>query len=134
MSEQEIRVTFAGQAKVKAEYKGQVILTDQPVKAGGQGTAPSPFDLFLASIATCAGYYVLSFLKQRQLPLDRVYLTVLPERTPDSKLVENIKIDIHLPGSFPEKYREAAVRAADQCLVKAHLASPPRIEIRTVRD
>jgi ribosomal protein S12 methylthiotransferase accessory factor len=135
MSRQDIKVTFGEGFEVKAECRrGWTITTDQPVQAGGRDSAPTPFELFLSSLATCAGFYVLAFLKKRQISPEGVYLTMVPERDPGSKMVENIKIDIHLPENFPDKYREAVVKAADQCAVKAHLLHPPKIEIRTVKD
>ncbi len=134
MSNQDIKVTFGDGLVIKAECRGHLITADQPVAAGGNDSAPTPFELFLASIATCAGFYVLAFLKQRQLSAEGIYLTMSSERSPESKLVKNIKINIHLPESFPDKYREAVVRAADQCTVKAHLQQPPSIEIRAVRN
>lgn len=134
MSDREIRVTFEGNLKVKAEYRGFSILTDQPAYAGGDGSAPSPFELFLASIATCAGYYVLAFCKQRGLPAEGVYLTMSMEKGQASRMIEKIKIEIHLPSDFPERYTEAVVRAADQCTVKAHILKAPAFEVRTVRD
>ncbi|HOP61337.1 MAG TPA: osmotically inducible protein OsmC, partial [Candidatus Saccharicenans sp.] len=63
-----------------------------------------------------------------------IYLTMSTERSPESRLVKNIKLEIHLPESFPDKYREAVVKAADQCAVKAHLEQPPSIEIRAVKN
>lgn len=129
MSSRQIKVTFAGNLKVMAEYQGFQILTDQPVQAGGDGSAPSPFDFFLASLATCAGYYVLAFCRQRGLPAEGIQLTMDMEKSPGSKLIEKIKITIHLPADFPEKYVEAVVRAADQCAVKNHLLNPPSFEI-----
>ncbi len=134
MNNQEIKVTFGDGLVVKAECGGHLITTDQPVAAGGSDSAPTPFELFLTSIATCAGFYVLVFLKQRQLSTEGIYLTMSTERSPESRLVKNIKLDIHLPESFPDKYREAVVKAADQCTVKAHLQQPPSIEIRAVRN
>ncbi len=134
MNNQEIKVTFGDGLVVKAECGGHLITTDQPVAAGGSDSAPTPFELFLTSIATCAGFYVLVFLKQRQLSTEGIYLTMSTERSPESRLVKNIKLDIHLPESFPDKYREAVVKAADQCTVKAHLQQPPSIEIRAVRS
>jgi len=134
MAEKEIRVTFEGNLKVKAEYRGLNILTDQPVYAGGEGSAPAPFDLFLASIATCTGYYVLAFCKQRGLPTEEIYLTMTMDKGQASKMIEKIKIHIHLPSNFPEKYVEALVRAADQCTVKAHILKPPAFEIQAIRS
>ncbi|MDD8031143.1 MAG: OsmC family protein [Acidobacteriota bacterium] len=133
MNDREIKVTFAGNLKVKAEFKGMAILTDQPTYAGGDGEAPAPFDLFLASIATCAGYYVLAFCKQRKLSVDGLYLTMATEKSQASKMIEKIKIEIHLPADFPDKYKEAIIRAVDQCTVKAHLQKPPAFEVLTVR-
>ena len=133
MTDRQIKVTFEGNLKVKAEYRGMNILTDQPVYAGGEGSAPAPFDLFLASLATCAGYYVLAFCRQRELPTEGIYLTMDLEKGQISKMIEKIVIDIHLPADFPEKYVEAVVRAADQCAVKAHLLKPPAFEVKAVK-
>lgn len=133
MSDREIRVTFEGNLKVKAEYRGFSILTDQPAYAGGDGSAPAPFDLFLASLATCAGYYVLAFCKQRNLTTEGIYLTMSMEKGQASKMLEKIRIEIHLPPSFPERYKEAVVRAADQCTVKAHILKAPAFEVLAVQ-
>ncbi|MGB4705227.1 MAG: OsmC family protein [Candidatus Saccharicenans sp.] len=133
MDDRKIKVTFEGNLKVKAEYRGYSILTDQPVYAGGEGAAPSPFDLFLASIATCAGFYTLAFCRQRGLSTEGIYLTMSMEKGKDSKMVEKIRIEIHLPPDFPEKYREAVVKAAEQCAVKAHIEKPPVFETVTVQ-
>ncbi|MCK5331318.1 MAG: osmotically inducible protein OsmC, partial [Candidatus Marinimicrobia bacterium] len=61
----DMKITFPGGKKINAEYNGQIIKTDQAVASGGNGSAPEPFDLFLASIGTCAGIYVLGFCQQR---------------------------------------------------------------------
>ena len=61
----EMTITFDGKKKIIADYHGHMIVTDQPVEAGGDGSAPAPFDLFLASIGTCAGVYVLYFCHER---------------------------------------------------------------------
>jgi len=134
VSNQDIKVTFGDGLVVKAECRGHLITTDQPLAAGGGDSAPTPFELFLTSIATCAGFYVLAFLKQRQLSTEGIYLTMSTEKSPESRLVKNIKLEIHLPESFPDKYREAVAKAADQCTVKAHLERPPSIEIRAIKN
>jgi len=134
VSNQDIKVTFGDGLVVKAECRGHLITTDQPLAVGGGDSAPTPFELFLTSIATCAGFYVLAFLKQRQLSTEGIYLTMSTERSPESRLVKNIKLEIHLPESFPDKYREAVAKAADQCTVKAHLEQPPSIEIRAIKN
>ncbi len=127
----EINVRFPGNLKVDAEFGGFTVKTDQLVAAGGDGSAPSPFALFLASIASCAGIYVLSFLKQRGLDTEGAGLTLRTVQDPDSGLVGTIEMDVHLPQGFPEKYRDAVVRAVDQCTVKRHLAQPPRFVVST---
>jgi ribosomal protein S12 methylthiotransferase accessory factor len=127
-----MQIRFPGGSRVEALHEGFQIRTDQPEGHGGSGTAPSPFDLFLASIGTCAGFYVLRFFQQRQLDTAGLALSVTPRRDPDRKLVASIRIEISLPPGFPEKYREAVVRSVDQCTVKRHLVDPPGFEVVTV--
>ena len=71
----DIKITFPGGKKVDAEVTGMVIHTDQPKLEGGEDTAPGPYLLFLASIGTCAGIYVLSFCQERNIPTDKITLT-----------------------------------------------------------
>jgi ribosomal protein S12 methylthiotransferase accessory factor len=127
-----ISVTFPGGKRVDAEYDGFTFRTDQPREAGGEASAPPPFDLFLASIATCAGIYVKGYCDARGLATEGLGLTVHVEREPGKARVVRIAIDIKLPPGFPEKHREAVIRAADHCAVKKHLLDPPAFEIRTV--
>jgi len=131
----EIRVFFPGGKKVNAEVNGMVIETDQPVSLGGDGTAPSPYVLFLASLGTCAGIYILSFCKERGIPTDNVSLTQRLEyvATAEGKSVlDKIAIDINVPQDFPEKYHKALIKVADQCAVKKTILHPPNFEIKTV--
>ena len=130
MADSEIQVTFPGGLRVDALYRGFTIQTDQPVYSGGQESAPAPFDLFLASLATCAGYYVLAFCRQRQIPTEGLALTMRTEKDAATKMIGRIAIDIALPNGFPERYKDAAVRAAEMCAVKAHLQKPPLMEVR----
>ena len=124
-----MEITFPGGVAVDAHLEGTTIRTDQPEKEGGGGTAPAPFDLFLASIGTCAGYYALRFCQKRQIPSDGLGLSMKWERNPDTKLIARIRIDMALPPGFPEKYRPAIVRAASQCAVKKQLVEAPGIEV-----
>jgi len=130
----EMTITFPGGARVDAEFGTHTIHTDQPPKAGGDDTAPTPFITFLASIATCAGVYVLGFCRQRELPTDGIRLTQSLDVDPATGLVRDIRIDIHVPPAFPHKYYDALVRAAGQCTVKKHLEHPPQFTVRTVAD
>jgi putative redox protein len=125
-------VTFPGGKRVNAEYGGFTMATDQPPQGGGEGSAPQPFDLFLASIATCAGIYVKSYCDARKIATHGLGLTMHIEREPGKARVVRLAIEIKLPPGFPETHRDAVVRAADLCAVKKHMLSPPAFEIRTV--
>ena len=114
---------------METTVRGFTIATDQPVSDGGNNTAPSPFDLFLASIATCAGYYVAAFCLARSISTDNIRLTQTVHRNEATHMVESIDIVICLPQGFPDKYRSAVVRAAESCTVKKHLAAPPKIAV-----
>jgi putative redox protein len=129
MSDHEIRVTLPGGSRVDAQYRGFTMATDQPVHAGGTNAAPAPFDLFLGSLATCAGYYVLAFCRERKIPTDGITLSMTMDRPQGAKLIAKIGIAIHLPAGFPDKYRSAVIKAADACAVKAHMMNPPAFEI-----
>ena len=129
MDIKEMKVTFPGGLRVDAAYKGFTIKTDQPVHEGGEGTVPSPFDLFLASLGTCAGYYVLAFCRQRGIPTENASVEMKMTKSAGSRMIEKISIEIQLPPEFPEKYKTAVIKSADTCTVKAHIAKPPLFEI-----
>ena len=129
-----ISVYFPGGVKVNAKLDGFDVATDQPVKAGGEGSAPAPFDLFLASLATCAGYYIKAFCDSRQIPSDGISLTMDTEYNPAEKMIGKIIIRIHVPAGFPEKYDAAVINAAAICAVKRHLSEKIINEIVVVRS
>jgi ribosomal protein S12 methylthiotransferase accessory factor len=128
----EIEVSFPGGKRVDARIGSHVIQTDQPETAGGDGSAPSPYDLFLASIATCAGIYVLGFCQARGLSIDGIELRQRVEPDPVTKLPSRIELELTLPPSFPERLRPAIARAAEHCKVKSTIAAAPRIDVRVV--
>ena len=130
----EMKITFPGGKKVNAEMNGWVIPTDQPVEGGGEGSAPSPFDYFLASLGTCAGIYVLSFCQQREIATEGLALTQRAEfaTTDDGKRrLARVAIEITLPPGFPEKYHTAIVKSAELCAVKKAIMDPPEFAITT---
>ncbi|MDX1583420.1 MAG: OsmC family protein [Thermoanaerobaculia bacterium] len=129
MNPETMTVSFPGGVAVDAEWKGHTIRTDQPEGQGGADDAPSPFDLFLASIATCVGFYVVQFCRARDLDTEGLRIEMKPSRDRDRKLITKLDLEITLPDSFPERYRTAVQRAADQCTVKRHLADPPEIRL-----
>ncbi len=112
---------------VEAHFNGFYIRTDQPEKAGGTATAPSPFDLFLASLGTCAGFFALRFCRERNL--DATGLSIFMEKEKgEIKKLDRVRFRIRLPKGFPDKYHKAIIRAVDQCAVKQVLADPPEFE------
>jgi ribosomal protein S12 methylthiotransferase accessory factor len=125
----EIEVTFPGGKRVDAKIGELVVRTDQPVSAGGEGSAVAPFDLFLASIATCAGIYVLGFCQARGLSIEGLSLREHVDIDEATKQLTHVRIEIVLPPSFPEKYRAAVLRAAEGCKVKKAIAAQPRIDV-----
>ena len=128
----DVKITFPGGAKVSADVNGRTITTDQPVSAGGDGSAPSPYDYFIASLGTCAGIFVLSFCQQRDIATDGLAITQSLEfATDDSgkKRLTKVAIAIDLPPGFPEKYTNAVIKAASFCSVKKVIMDPPEFEI-----
>lgn len=129
---QEMTMSFDGGMRVTAHYKDFAIATDQAVDDGGDASAPQPYDLFLASLATCAAFYVLRFCQQRDLPTDGIRVTQTWQREEGSKRMARIALRVEVPESFPTKYHQAVVRAADQCSVKKTLVDPPEITTELV--
>lgn len=130
----ETTITFPGGARVDATFGAFTVHTDQPVHSGGEDSAPTPFALFLAAIGTCAGIYVVGFCKQRGLSTDGVRIVQTQDVDRTTGMVTRVRLAIHVPESFPAKYRDALVRAAEQCTVKKHLESPPAFTTETVVD
>lgn len=127
----EMVIDFPGGSKVDAHFDGFVVKTDQPVKDGGEGSAPSPFSIFLASIGTCAGIYVLNFCRQRGISTDGIKIIERTYRNPTGGLVGNIDLEIQVPPEFPQHYTDALVKSAGLCTVKKHLENPPAFNVYT---
>ena len=123
-------IDFPGGLQVDAHFGSHTISTDQP-QPYGAGSAPTPFATFLSSIGTCAGIYVLNFCRQRNIPTEGIRIVQRMEANPFTGLVSKVNLDIQLPPEFPEKYKNAVIRAADQCAVKKHFENPPQIDVFT---
>lgn len=123
-------IDFPGGSRVDAHYGTFTVHTDQP--EGGAASAPTPFDLFLASLGTCAGFYVLSFCRSRNISTNNIRLRQRDQVDPETHMLSHITIEIELPPDFPERYKSAVIRAAEQCKVKKHIEQPPQFEIITV--
>ena len=123
----EIIIDFPGGSRVDAHFGPHTVATDQPPVA----SAPTPFAVFLASIGTCAGIYVLGFCRQRNIPTEGIRIVQNIHSNPGSGMVDTIDLDIQLPAGFPEKYRGSLIHTAELCAVKKHLENPPKFEVTT---
>jgi len=124
-----MEITFDGGKVVTAHSHGHIIKTDQSLKDGGGDTAPAPFELYLASIGTCAGIYVKSFCDNRQIEADKIRIIQTMEYDKETGLPSSVKLDIRLPDDFPEKYKASILHVAGLCKVKKSIANPPVFEI-----
>jgi ribosomal protein S12 methylthiotransferase accessory factor len=131
MTINDIYLTFPGGKRVEATVGKHHIVTDQALSRGGDDSAPEPFELFLASLATCAGLYVVSFCQTRGIPTDQIELVQHHELDPNGHL-SKVELQLRLPRAFPDKYRAAVVRAAEGCKVRKTLASPPEVSVSAV--
>jgi len=124
-----MEIIFPGGKKVAALYKGFRIKTDQSERHGGEASEPSPFDMFLASLGTCTGIYVLNFCQERNIPTDKIKLFLKTVKDAEGKKISKISIEIQVPPDFPEKYRATIVKVAGLCSVKKMMQRPPEFEI-----
>ncbi len=125
----DVAVTFPGGRKIDASFDGYTVHTDLPPESGGEGSAPSPFDLFFAAIATCVGVYVQNFCISREIATDGLAIRLRADKDPERKLFTPICIEVTLPSGFPEKYHNAVLKAANLCAVKKHIMGQPEFEI-----
>ena len=121
----EMLIDFPGGARVDAHYGPMTVRTNQ------DGSDPAPFALFLSSIGTCAGIYVLSFCQQRGLPTKGIQIIQRMKSNPFTRMVDQVDLEIQVPDSFPKEYHDALVRSANLCAVKKHLEKPPSFNTYT---
>lgn len=124
----DIEIDFPGGVQVEAHFGAYTLKTDQPPPEGS-GEAPSPFNMFLAAMGACAGYYTLSFCQQRHLSTKGLRLLQHVEFDPNTHLVSKVAFTIQLPPGFPEKYEAAITRAAERCKISQQFEHPPQIEV-----
>lgn len=128
-----ITITLDGAKRVTAHYPdGLALVTDQPVEDGGDGSAPSPFACFLGAIGTCAGVYVMEFCRARKIPSEKITISQQVSFATDEqgkRRLAQVGLTINLPPEFPEKYRDAIVKAAGLCSVKKAIMQPPEFTI-----
>ena len=126
--EDKLTVTFPGGKRVQGEYNGFKVLTDRPVAQGGEGAAPTSYELFLISLATCAGYYAKAFCEERGLNTDGMKVVQFHVQDETGKL-KAVRLEVHPPADFPKKYISALVNSVQSCKVKRALTSPPQLEV-----
>ena len=129
----DMEVSLPGKLVTVVDYNGFTVRTAQPVSSGGDGSASSPFDLFLISLASCAGVYVSFFCEKRGIPTADIKVVQKMERDPASHMISRIAIEVRLPESFPEKYVSALLKSVDLCTVKRHILDAPEFDVTAVR-
>ena len=129
MSDETIEVFFPGGKQVAAKVGDFIIHTDQSEKYGGTGSAPEPFDLFLASIAACAGIFALNFCHMRNIDTAQLRVRMECEKDPVKKMYSRFRLRLSLPPEFPEKYRGGITKAVELCTVKRHIFDAPEFEV-----
>ncbi len=129
---EEIIVRLTGGRRVEAQLGEHRVVTDQPRENGGEDSAPSPFQLFLASLGTCAGIFVQGFCARRGIPFEEIRLIERPTFS-ESGALEAVEFQLELPASFPPNYEDAVLRVIDQCSVKRAMQSPPGFRVQLSR-
>lgn len=125
-----LSVSLPGGRRVDAKVGNHVVRTDQPKDNGGEDTAPSPFELFLTSIGTCAGIFIQGFCARRDIPYRDIRIEQRMDFSEDGTL-KAVDLEVLLPAGFPEKYREAIVKVAEQRSVKKAIAAQPHFKVTT---
>lgn len=116
---------------MSAKVGSFTVMTDQPVPHGGGGSAPSPYEMFMVSVAACAGYFAVAFCRERDIPTEGMSLGADFEKDSETKTLAKVKLVLRLPEGFPEKYKKPIMRTMDQCSVKRAIAAQPQFEITT---
>ena len=121
----ELKVLFPGGKRIDVEVDGFLIKTDQSVRGGGDASSPEPFDYFLASLAACAGIYALNFCEKRGIDTTGLGVEMRCEWNKEKRLYDRMEFILTLPDGFPEKYKDAIIRAMQLCAVKRHMEDMP---------
>lgn len=130
----EVKVTHEGNARFQIQARQHVILSDQPLDNGGDDTAMTPPELFLASLGSCAAYYAAQFLKSRKLPLEGLEVTVQAEKLREPARLGNFIIQVKTPASLTDDQTLAMDRTVHRCLIHQTMLHVPSIEIEIASD
>lgn len=130
----EITVNFLENLRLEAKFDDFTVVTDQPIRYKGDGSAPSPFDYFLASSALCAAYFVRVYCLARKIPTEDIRLSQNNIIDPENRYKQIFKIDVELPESISERDREGILRSIDRCTVKKVIQEVPDFKIEPVES
>jgi len=130
----EIKVNFLDNLRLEAKFDDFTVITDQPIRYKGDGSAPSPFDYFLASSAMCAAYFVKVYCLSRNIPTDNIRLSQNNIVDPENRYNQIFKIQVELPEDISEKDRQGILRSIDRCTVKKVVQTGPEFQIEVVEN
>ncbi|MGB5450988.1 MAG: OsmC family protein [Sedimenticolaceae bacterium] len=127
----DLKVKLEGGKRVSTQIGDHQIMTDQPAKHGGGNSAPAPYDLFVASIGTCAGFYVQSYCQSKGIDSTGIDITLTLKRDPETKKISGFVTTIHVPEGLPKKLHSALKRVAEQCAVTKTIMDNPEFIVET---
>ncbi|TNE82446.1 MAG: OsmC domain/YcaO domain-containing protein [Gammaproteobacteria bacterium] len=130
----EINVNFLDNLRLEAKFDDFTVITDQPIRYKGDGSAPSPFDYFLASSALCAAYFVRVYCLARDIPTENIRLSQNNIVDPENRYNQIFRIQVELPEDISDKDRQGILRSIERCTVKKVVQTGPQFEIETVEN
>ncbi|HCV04418.1 OsmC domain/YcaO domain-containing protein [Pseudoalteromonas sp. APAL1] len=130
----EIKVNFLDNLRLEAKFDDFSVIADQPIRYKGDGTAPSPFDYFLASSALCAAYFIKVYCNSRDIPTDGIRVAQNNIVDPEDRYNQIFQIQVELPESLSEKDRTGILRSVERCTVKRVIQTGPEFKIDTVES
>ena len=130
----EIKVNFLDKLRLEAKFDDFTVIADQPIRYKGDGSAPGPFDYFLASSALCAAYFVKLYCDTRHIPTDNIRLSQNNIVDPEDRYKQIFKIQIELPADISAKDRQGILRSIDRCTVKKVVQTGPEFVIEEVEN
>ncbi len=133
-SRMEIKVNFLDNLRLEAKFDDFTVVADQPIRYKGDGSAPGPFDYFLASSALCAAYFVKLYCQTRDIPTDNIRLSQNNIVDPENRYKQIFKIQVELPADISEKDRQGILRSIDRCTVKKVVQTGPDFVIEEVEN
>ena len=130
----EIKVNFLDNLRLEAKFDDFTVISDQPIRYKGDGSAPSPFDYFLASSALCAAYFIKVYCKTRDISTENIRLSQNNIVDPDDRYNQIFQIQVELPDDISAKDRDGILRSIDRCTVKKVVQTGPEFKIETVEN